>query len=135
MLENDIIKPSGSKWSSVFFMVAKPDNTHRQCCSHLKPVNSLSKKDSYTIHRIDGSIDRIGLAKFVSKSDLLMKYYQVPFTNMQTFHLWLQQMMSVQSYAIWAKKMCILPFNTSAMMLIQSSKVHRLFSKTLGEIL
>ncbi|KAK3106890.1 hypothetical protein FSP39_002127 [Pinctada imbricata] len=80
MLENDIIEPSNSDWSSPCILVPKPDGTYR-LCTDFRKVNSVTKTDSYPIPRIDDCIDKIGSAKFVSKFDLLKGYWQVPLTE------------------------------------------------------
>ena len=80
MLENDIIEPSNSDWSSPCILVPKPDGTYRLCTDFTK-VNSFTKTDSYPIPRIDDCIDKIGIAKFFSKVDLLKGYWQVPLTE------------------------------------------------------
>ncbi|KAK3100143.1 hypothetical protein FSP39_015288 [Pinctada imbricata] len=80
MLENDIIEPSNSDWSSPCILVPKPDRTYR-LCTDFRKVNSVTKTDSYPIPRIDDCIDKIGSAKFVSKFDLLKGYWQVPLTE------------------------------------------------------
>ena len=80
MLENDIIEPSNSEWSSPCILVPKPDGTYR-LCTDIRKVNSVTKTDSYPIPRIDDCIDEIGSAKFVNKFDLLKGYWQVPLTE------------------------------------------------------
>ena len=80
MLENDIIEPSSSQWSSPCVLVPKSGNTYR-FCTDFRKVNSLTKTDSYPCPRIDDCIDKIGHAKYVSKYDLLKGYWQVPLSN------------------------------------------------------
>ena len=80
MLDNDIIEPSTSQWSSPCILVPKPDGTYR-FVTDFRKVNSVTKSDSYPIPRIDNCIDKIGSAKFVSKLDLLKGYWQVPLTD------------------------------------------------------
>ena len=80
MLDNDIIEPSCSEWSSPCILVPKPDGSLR-FVTDFRKVNVCSKTDSYPIPRIDDCIDRIGNAKFVSKFDLLKGYWQVPLTE------------------------------------------------------
>ena len=80
MLENDIIEPSHSDWSSPCLLVPKPCGSYR-FCTDFRKVNSVSKTDSFPIPRIDDCIDRIGSAKYVSKFDLLKGYWQVPLTD------------------------------------------------------
>ena len=80
MLDNDIVEPSKSDWSSPCILVPKQDGTYR-LCTDFRKVNSVTKTDSYPIPRIDDCIDKIGNAKFVSKFDLLKGYWQVPLTE------------------------------------------------------
>ncbi|XP_077977779.1 uncharacterized protein LOC144433347 [Glandiceps talaboti] len=80
MLDNDIIEPSYSAWSSPCVLVPKPGNCYRFCTDYRR-VNTLSKTDSYPLPRIDDCIDKIGNAKFVSKFDLLKGYWQIPLTD------------------------------------------------------
>ena len=80
MLDNDIIEPSNSDWSSPCILVPKPDGSFR-VVADMRSVNLHSKTDSYPIPRIDDCIDKIGNAKFVSKFDLLKGYWQVPLSD------------------------------------------------------
>ena len=80
MLENNIIEPSKSEWSSPCILVPKPDASFRFVTDFGK-VNQCTKTDSYPILRIDDCIDKIGNAKFISKFDLLKGYWQVPLTD------------------------------------------------------
>ena len=70
MLENDLIEPSDSEWSSPCILVPKPDGSFR-FCTDFRKLNAVTKSDSFPIPRIDDCIDKIGHAKFVSKLDLL----------------------------------------------------------------
>ena len=76
MLENDIIEPSNSDFSSPSMLVSKPDGTYR-FVTNFKAVNAITKCDSYPIPRIEDCIDKIGQAKYVSK----FGFWQVPLTE------------------------------------------------------
>ena len=80
MLDNDIIEPSSSAWSSPCILVPKPDGSYR-FCTDFRKVNAVTKTDSFPIPRVDDCIDKIGNAKYVSKLDLLKGYWQVPLTD------------------------------------------------------
>ena len=80
MLDNDIIEPSQSSWSSPIVTVPKPDGSQRFCFDYRK-VNAVSKTDSFPIPRLEDCIDRVGNSAFVSKIDLLKGYWQVPMTD------------------------------------------------------
>ena len=80
LLENDLIEPSKSNWSSPCILVPKPDGGYRLCTDYRK-VNTVTKTDTYPIPRIDDCIDKIGNAIYVSKFDLLKGFWQVPLTE------------------------------------------------------
>ena len=44
-------------------------------------VNSVTKTDSFPGPRMDDCIDNIGQAKYVTKFDLLIAFWQIPLTN------------------------------------------------------
>ena len=74
MLENDIIEPSYSPWSSPCILVPKADGTWRFVTDYRK-VNEL------TISRIDDCIDQIGQSKYVTKLDCMRGYWQIELTD------------------------------------------------------
>ena len=80
MLENNIADPSSSSWISSCLLVPKPDNTPRFCSDFWK-VNSVTKPEAFPLPRMDDCINEVGTAKFVSCSDLLKSYWQVPLSN------------------------------------------------------
>ena len=77
MLQNGIVKPSQSQWSSQCVLVPKADGSYRSC-TDFRRVNAVIKSDSYPLPRIDDCIDSIGHAQYVTKFDLLKGYWQVP---------------------------------------------------------
>ena len=80
MLENNIIEPSQSEWSSPCILVPKPDGTFR-FCTDFRKLNAVTKADSYPLPRVDDCIDHIGKAKYVTTFDLLKGYWQIPLTE------------------------------------------------------
>lgn len=72
--------PSQSPWSSPCLLVPKPDSTFRFCTDYRK-VNNITKPDSFPLPRMEDCIDKVGVAKFVTKLDLLKGYWQVPLTK------------------------------------------------------
>ena len=76
MLENEIIEPSNSDFSSPSMLVSKPDGTYR-FVTNFKAVNAITKCDSYPIPRIEDCIDKIGQAKYVSKFDILFNFQNI----------------------------------------------------------
>ena len=80
MLENDLIEPSNSEWSSPCILVPKPDGSFR-FCTDFRKLNAVTRSDSFPTPRIDDCINKIGHAKFASKLDLLKGFWQVPLTE------------------------------------------------------
>ncbi|XP_068225915.1 uncharacterized protein [Palaemon carinicauda] len=80
MLENDLISPSSSPWSSPVVLVKKENGQDRLCFDYRK-VNDLTVADNFPLPRIEDCIDKIGNAKYISKLDLLIGYWQVPLTE------------------------------------------------------
>ena len=81
MLENDLIEPSESPWSSPCVLVPKPGQDSFRFCTDYRKVNMVTKADAYPIPRIDDCIDNVGNANFISKIDLLKGYWQVELTE------------------------------------------------------
>ncbi|PFX24909.1 Transposon Ty3-I Gag-Pol polyprotein [Stylophora pistillata] len=79
-LENDLIEPSHSSWSSPCILVPKPDGSYRMCTDYQK-VNRVSNSDTFPIPRMDDYIDKVGNARYVTKFDLLKGFWQVPLTE------------------------------------------------------
>lgn len=77
MLENDIIEPSSSAWSSPVVMVQKKDSSYRFCVDYRR-LNRVTKKDAYPIPYIATILDRLRNAKYLSSLDIKSAYWQVP---------------------------------------------------------
>ena len=77
MLQADIIEPSDSPWAAAVVMVPKKVTGWR-LCSDFRPVNGVTRKDSYPLPRIDESLDLVSGSSWFSSLDLRSGYYQVP---------------------------------------------------------
>jgi len=62
MLENSIIEPISSEWSSPCVLVPKPDGSYRFCIDFCQ-LNAVTKTDLFPLPRIDDCIDHIGHAQ------------------------------------------------------------------------
>ena len=80
MLQNDLIEPSSSQWSSPVVVVKKENGEDRLCFDYRR-LNDLTVPDCFPLPRIEDCIDRVGNAKFISKLDLLKGYWQVPLSE------------------------------------------------------
>lgn len=75
MLEQDIIEPSESPWSSPVLLVTKKDGSVRFCID-FRQLNSITRKDAYPLPRIDESLDALGGSQFFSTLDLASGHWQ-----------------------------------------------------------
>lgn len=73
-----IIEPSDSPWASGVVMVGKKKSPKMRFCVDYRPLNSVTKKDSYPLPRIDESLDLVSGSSWVSSLDLRSGYWQVP---------------------------------------------------------
>ena len=76
MLKTGAIRPSHSSWNSNNVLALKKDSTWR-LCTDLRSLNSRTIKDSYSIPRLEDTLDKLAGAKFFSCIDLKNGYWQV----------------------------------------------------------
>ena len=77
MLADDIIEPSSSDWPSPILMVRKPDSTYRFCLDFRK-LNKVTKRDAYSLPHMNGILDKLRKAHYLSKIDLFKDFLQIP---------------------------------------------------------
>ena len=75
MLENGVIEPSRSPWTSPIVLVTKPDSSIRFCVNY-KKLNLLTVKDRFPLPRIDDCLDFLSGKKYFTTLDCFSGYWQ-----------------------------------------------------------
>ena len=76
MLQNGIIEPSVSPWSSPIVLVEKKDHSTRFCVDY-RALNDVTRKDSYPLPNIPDCFDALGGTEWFSSIDLQSGYWQL----------------------------------------------------------
>ena len=76
MLKKQVISPSKSPWASPIVLVRKKDGTTRFCVDYRK-VNHITRKDAYTIPRVDDTLDTLSGSAWFTTLDLKSGYWHV----------------------------------------------------------
>ena len=84
MLNQGIIEPSKSGWSSLAVMTPKSDGTRRFCID-LRMVNAVTEPDAYSLPNMQDILRKLRKAKFISTLDLNSAYHQVPLAEEAQF--------------------------------------------------
>jgi len=77
MLAAGIIEPSFSEWSNPIMMVKKPNGKYWFRLD-FRRVNSVSNKNAYPLPNINGILDKLRSALYISMIDLSQAYFQIP---------------------------------------------------------
>ncbi|KAJ8389511.1 hypothetical protein AAFF_G00119010 [Aldrovandia affinis] len=73
-----IIEPSASPWASGVVMVKKKNTSKMRFCVDYRPLNKVTKKDSYPMPHVDEALDTVAGSSWFSSLDLRAGYWQVP---------------------------------------------------------
>lgn len=76
MLQQGIIEPCKSPWSSPVILIKKPDGSYRFCVDY-RQINSITKKDVFPIPRIDETLESLKGAAIFTTLDMKSSFWQV----------------------------------------------------------
>lgn len=76
LLENKIVRPSSSPWSSPIVLVKKKNGAMRMCVDYRR-LNAVTTKDTFPLPRMDETLDSLANCTIFSTLDLYSGYHQV----------------------------------------------------------
>lgn len=85
MAKNGVIRPSKSPWAAPVVLVPKKDGTTRFCIDYRK-LNTITRKDSYPLPRIDDTLDLLGGSQYFTGLDLAGAYWQIEIDPGRHYH-------------------------------------------------
>ena len=77
LLDQGILRPSTSPWSSPVLLKEKPDGTYRFLVD-FRRLNSITRKDSYPQPSAEELVHRLAGNRYFTKLDLRSGYFQIP---------------------------------------------------------
>ena len=100
--------PSESPWASPILLVPKDEGTKLRMCIDYRNLNTLTKKDSFPLPRLDVMLHKSAHAAIFSKLDLASGFHQIaihpPHTELTAFIL----PEAIDGHALWQWK--VMPF-------------------------
>lgn len=76
MLQQDVVEPCESPWSSPVLLTPKKNGELRFCLDSRK-LNAITKKDAYSLPYISEILDNLRDAKYLSSIDLSKSFWQI----------------------------------------------------------
>jgi len=77
-ITHGIIEESVSEWAEPIVIVSKKDSQEVHICVDFRDVDKLANVDPYPLPRVEGLIDKMARAKYITTMDLSRSYWQIP---------------------------------------------------------
>lgn len=77
MLDEGVVEPCKSAWSSPVCLVPKKDGSFRFCVDY-RQLNAVTRKDAYPLPYISSILDQLRGARYLTSIDIKSAYWQVP---------------------------------------------------------
>ena len=77
LLEQKLVEPSNSAWSSPVVMARKSNGTYRLCID-FREINRVTKKDASPRPPMTNILDKLQKANYISTINLDQAFHQVP---------------------------------------------------------
>lgn len=77
MMNEEVVVPAFSPWSSPVVLIKKKNGDFRFCVDYRR-LNAITQKDVYPLPRIEDVLDRLTGAKYFSSLDLESGFWQLP---------------------------------------------------------
>ena len=77
MLEEGLVRPSCSPWSSPVIITRRKDGKPRFCID-VRKLNSVTRRDAYPLAQVNATLDKLRGGRYLSTIDLKNGYWHVP---------------------------------------------------------
>ena len=77
LIEQKLVEPSNSAWSSPVLMARKSNGTYRLCID-FREISRVTKKDAYPLPPVTNILDKLQRAYYISTINLDQAFHQVP---------------------------------------------------------
>jgi len=81
LLEQGVVRPSKSSWSSPVMLVPKKEKGNFRVVVDFRLLNEKTKKDAYPPPRVMAILDSLRNARYISSLDIRSAFFQIPLAN------------------------------------------------------
>lgn len=83
MLEDGIVEPANSPWSSPILLIKKPDGRYRFVVDYrqFRQLNKVTMKDAYPLPFVNATLDKLRDSHYLTTLDIKSAYWQIPLSE------------------------------------------------------